>query len=76
MTGLDALLSARRERASHVQRLTVVCENYWPEFASTGQLIAELAEGLSATFEVEVPAFSLHLPGAQGARADVADDRA
>ncbi len=27
-------------------KLTIVCENYWPEFASTGQLITELAEGL------------------------------
>lgn len=35
-------------------RLTIVCENYWPEVASTGQLITELAEGLAPHFEVEV----------------------
>ncbi len=35
-------------------RLTIVCENYWPEYASTGQLITDLAEGLTAYFEVEV----------------------
>lgn len=34
--------------------LTIVCENYWPEVASTGQLITELAEGLSPFFSVEV----------------------
>ncbi len=35
-------------------KLTIVCENYWPEYASTGQLITELAEGLTDHFEVEV----------------------
>lgn len=35
-------------------RLTIVCENYWPEVASTAQLITELAEGLSPDFGVEV----------------------
>ena len=35
-------------------RLSIVCENYWPEFASTGQLITDLAEGLTRWFEVEV----------------------
>ena len=35
-------------------KLSIVCENYWPEFASTGQLITELAEGLTAFYEVEV----------------------
>lgn len=35
-------------------RLTIVSENYWPEVASTAQLITELAEGLSSDFEVEV----------------------
>ena len=35
-------------------RLTIVCENYWPEVASTGQLITDLAEGLSSDFAVEV----------------------
>lgn len=34
--------------------LTIVCENYWPEYASTGQLITQLAEGLTDHFEVEV----------------------
>jgi glycosyltransferase involved in cell wall biosynthesis len=35
-------------------KLTIVCENYWPEFASTGQLITDLAEGLTQWFDVEV----------------------
>lgn len=35
-------------------KLTIVCENYWPEYASTGQLITELAEGLTDHFAVEV----------------------
>ena len=34
--------------------LTIVCENYWPEVASTGQLITDLAEGLTRWFDVEV----------------------
>jgi colanic acid biosynthesis glycosyl transferase WcaI len=36
------------------QRLTMVCENYWPEIASTGQLMTDLAEGLTEWFDVEV----------------------
>lgn len=43
-----------RANGSRRPRLTIVCENYWPEVASTGQLITELAEGLSADFAVEV----------------------
>jgi glycosyltransferase involved in cell wall biosynthesis len=34
--------------------LTIVCENYWPEYASTGQLITDLSEGLTRWFDVEV----------------------
>ena len=34
--------------------LTIVCENYWPEHASTGQLITDLAEGLTRWFDVDV----------------------
>jgi hypothetical protein len=34
--------------------LTIVCENYWPEVASTEQLVTVLAEDLSASFDVEV----------------------
>lgn len=35
-------------------KLTIVCENYWPEYASTGQLITELAEALAPDSDVEV----------------------
>ena len=39
---------------SRKPRLTIACENYWPEVASTAQLITELAEGLTSDFAVEV----------------------
>jgi glycosyltransferase involved in cell wall biosynthesis len=35
-------------------RLTIVSESYRPERTSTGQLIADLAEGLAPSFDVEV----------------------
>ena len=34
-------------RAMERPRLTIVCESYWPELTSTGQLITELAESLN-----------------------------
>ena len=42
------------EPANGKPRVAIVCENYWPEPASTGQLITELAESLVPWFRVEV----------------------
>lgn len=35
-------------------QLTIVCESYWPEVNSTGQLITQLAEGLAEHCDVEL----------------------
>jgi len=48
------LPGSSRSGTARRPRLTIVCENYWPEVASTGQLITNLAEGLQPWFEVEV----------------------
>ena len=53
--GLTGLFPGRQlTRTGDRRRLTLVCENYWPEVASTAQLITELAEGLTHHFDVEV----------------------
>ena len=53
-------------RPATPRRLTIVCENYWPEHASTGQLITDLAESLTQWFDVEVIASQPHYHGDYG----------
>jgi glycosyltransferase involved in cell wall biosynthesis len=47
-------LSQQQTQPSPRPRLTIACENYRPERTATGQLIADLAEGLAPWFDVEV----------------------
>ncbi len=49
-------------------KLTIVCESYWPEVNSTGQLITELAEDLAGDCDVELLTAQPRFNGKYGRR--------